>query len=183
MYEAKLPGVEDNLCQVCHGQVGTLYHRCCGCPGLNNLVAVSTGHKEILHMARSALHCNKPLFQNGVPLLDKPSKPPEFVARWCGGRVCGDPIFTGNVFSDGSVRGDCGKGDGRSGWAAVRVNEQGEVEFGVHGPCPDFFPSSLRAELWGLLQVLRHALPPVTIWVDNAGVVDGFQCRFSKACS
>ena len=131
MYEAKLPGVEDNLCQVCHGQVGTLYHRCCGCPGLNNLVAVSTGHKEILHMARSALHCNKPLFQNGVPLLDKPSKPPEFVARWCGGRVIDYPFFTGNVFSDGSVRGGCRKGDERSGWAAVRVNDQGEVEFGL----------------------------------------------------
>ena len=85
-----------------------------------------------------------------------------------------DPAFTGNVFSDGSLRGGCRRGDERGEWAAVCVTDQGDVIFGAYGTCPDHFLSSLRAELWALLQVLRHARPPVTAWVDNAGVVDGF---------
>jgi hypothetical protein len=138
------------------------------------LMEASNKHDEILHMARSAVHYQLPLFQHGVPLLVQPSKPPPFVARWCGGVVVEDPTFTGNVFSDGSVIGGCRRGDERSGWAAVCITALGEVIFGAYGTCPDYFPTSLRAELWALLQVLRHAQPPVTIWVDNAGVVDGF---------
>ena len=48
MFEAGLPGVDDSLCKVCHGQTGTLYHRCCGCPGLLHLMEASTCHTDIL---------------------------------------------------------------------------------------------------------------------------------------
>ena len=174
MYEANMSGVESNLCQVCHGQVGTLYHRFCGCPGISELMEDSKGFGEVLGMARSALHSDDPLFKTGVPVLQGTSKPPGLVTRWCGGRVTDDPTFTGDVFSDGSVVGGCRKGDERAGWAAVKADDQGKVVFGVYGTCPDFFPTSLRAELWGVLQTLRHAMPPIIIWVDNAGVVDGF---------
>jgi len=132
------------------------------------------GCKEVLDIARLATHCDEPLFKEGIPLLQERGIPPKLVTRWCGGRNVDDPTFTGEVFSDGSVVGGCRKGDERSGWAAVKVDDEGRILFRVYGTCPDFFPTSLRAELWGVLQVLRHAMPPVTIWVDNAGVVDGF---------
>ena len=77
-------------------------------------------------------------------------------------------------FSDGSVHMGCRKGSERAGWAAVAIDEEGKVIGGAYGTCPDYFPSSLRAELWGVLQTLRHAMPPITIFVDNAGVVDGY---------
>ena len=174
MYEAGMDGVDSNVCQVCHDQVGTLYHRCCGCPGLKDLEEKAKGCEEVLDKARSALNCDDSLFNTGIPLLQEPGRPPGLVTRWCGGKVVDDPTFTGEVFSDGSVVGGCRKGDERAGWAVVKVDDEGMVIFGVYGTCPDFFPTSLRAELWGVLQALRHAMPPVTIWVDNAGVVDGF---------
>jgi hypothetical protein len=174
MFEAGMRGVEDDVCKSGHDQVGSLYHRCCGCSASRQLMEASTRHQDILHMAKSAVHCQLPLFQHGVPWLAEPTRPPEMVTRWCGGVVVEDPTFTGDVFSDGSLIGGCRRGDERSGWAAVTITEQGDVIFGIYGTCPDFFPTSLRAELWALLQVLRRACPPITIWVDNAGVVDGF---------
>ncbi len=45
----------------------------------------------------------------------------------------------------------------------------------MHGTCPDIYPSVFRAELTAVLNVLRIALPPLTIHVDNAEVVKGFQ--------
>ena len=62
------------------------------------------------------------------------------------------------------------------------VDEEGLVLFGIYGTCPDFFPTSLRAELWGALQTLRHASPPVTLWVDNDGVVEGFRKGRAWCC-
>jgi len=46
---------------------------------------------------------------------------------------------------------------------------------GLYGSCGDLFPGSLRAELHAVVNMLRLALPPLTIWCDNQGVVDGYQ--------
>ena len=62
----------------------------------------------------------------------------------------------------------------RAGWAAILVDEEGSIRHGLYGSCPDAFPTSLRAELWGLLKILELALPPLVIWVDNAEVVGGW---------
>ena len=62
------------------------------------------------------------------------------------------------------------------------INDEGLVVGGAYGTCPDFFPTSLRAELWGVLQTLRHACPPITVWVDNSGVVDGFARGAAWCC-
>ena len=175
MYEAKLTGVDTDLCQVCHLQAGTLYHRCVACPGLNNLLRNHQRHTHTVNTARLASHHNHPLYQHGLPTLKGTPKPPPLVTRWCGGVQVEDPTFEGDVYSDGSVIGGCRAGCERGGWAGVKVNEDGQVIFGVYGTCPDWSPSSLRAELWALLMVLRHALPPITIWVDNDSVVKGFK--------
>ena len=102
--------------------------------------------------------------------------------RWCGGKEVGGFLFSGDVFSDGSVRVGFRKGHERAGWSSVMANDQGLVIGGVYGICAEYFPTSLRAELWGVLQTLRRACPPVTIFVDNAGVVDGFARGRSWCC-
>ena len=169
-----MEGVSDPICKACNNAEGTLYHRCCGCAASSELMLSSTRHREILDIAQAALHCEEPLFQHGVPCLKAPINPPNFVARWCGGIVVDDFQFTGDVYTDGAVSGGGRAGTERSGWSAVMINEHGLVVGGIYGTCPNFFPSSLRAELWGVIQALRHALLPLTLWVDNSGVVDGF---------
>ena len=73
------------------------------------------------------------------------------------------------------MRGGPPAGARRAGWAAILVNVEGEIVHGLYGTCPDEFPTSLRAELWGLLRMLELALPPLCIWIDNQGVIDGWQ--------
>ena len=162
------------MCKACHGAIGTLFHRCCGCSANVEAMRNSRKHSSILGIAQSAVHCEEPLFQHGFLELKKPAKPPRFVERWCGGVEVEGFHFHGDVFSDGSVHQGCRKGHERAGWAAVIIDDDGLVVAGICGTCPDFFPTSLRAELWAVLQVLRHALPPITIWVDNDGVVGGY---------
>ena len=100
---------------------------------------------------------------------------PKAVTRWCGGRPPeGDFKFTGVGFTDGAVRGGPPASARRAGWSAILVNENGAIQHGLYGSCPDAFPTSLRAELWGLLKMLELAIPPLTVWVDNAGVVNGW---------
>ena len=62
----------------------------------------------------------------------------------------------------------------RAGWACILADEDGDVIAGLYGPCPDAFPSSLRAELWAVIHILTLAVPPLTVWVDNKTVVDGW---------
>ena len=45
---------------------------------------------------------------------------------------------------------------------------------GIYGSCPDAYASSLRAELWGVLGILRYAVAPLAIGVDNAEVITGW---------
>jgi len=71
----------------------------------------------------------------------------------------------------------------RAGWACVLVNGEGQVIAGLYGPCPDTFPTSLRAELRAVIQLLTLALPPLTIYVDNKGVVDGWANGRTWCCS
>jgi ribonuclease HI len=177
-----MPGVDDNVCKACHSEIGSLHHRCCGCVVSAGLMQTAK-HQGILRVAQSALHGHESLFQHGVPHIQTPSIPPPFVARWCGGVVVADFSFSGDVYTDGALRGGSRKGTERSGWAAVMIDAQGLVVGGIYGTCPDHLPSSLRAELWAVLQVLRHACPPVTMWVDNAAVVSGFAKGQVWCCS
>ena len=172
MHAEQLPGVEDDICKACNAAVGTLYHRCCECPATVDIGRRSR-HHNILSTAQSAVRCLDPFFQHGIPHLRSMAPPPPFVARWCGGVEVDDFSVTGSVFTDGALSGGARKGTERAGWAVVVVGDCGLVIGGLYGTCPDHFPTSLRAELWALLQALRHARPPLTIWVDNAGVVDG----------
>lgn len=71
----------------------------------------------------------------------------------------------------------------RAGWAAVLVNAIGQVLFGIYGTCNDVFPSALRAELWAVERILSLTLPPLTICIDNQGVLDGIAKGRAWCCS
>ena len=75
--------------------------------------------------------------------------------------------FTGHGFTDGAMRGRAAKDARRAGWACVLVDDVGDVIAGLYGPCPDSFPTALRAKLRAVIQMLELALLPLTIWVDN----------------
>jgi hypothetical protein len=190
LFEAELEGVDDPYCRACSAHeaelrwAGTLHHRCCGCPAT---MALREGHKdqEIIGMAQSLLHGCKPLFQHGVPVRLPPPRTPTLVRRWCGAGPSPqeDFTFTGVGFTDGALRGGAPQPARRAGWAAVLVDSDGQVIHGIYGPCPDAFPTSLRAELWAVLEMLRMALPPLRIWVDNKGVVDGWHRGRTWCCS
>ena len=188
LFEAGAHGVEDPYCRACgpgadeeHRSpcwplVGSLLHRCAACLASRKLRDMASNHKGILEQAQRLDASNDPLFVHGVPLmLPKPAKVP-FVARWCGGR---DPpqdfAPTGNAFTDGALKQLAPRVARRGGWAWVVIDDQGKVIAGMYGTCPEVHLSSLRVELRAVIQVLRACIPPITVWVDNARVVEGWQ--------
>ena len=186
LYEEGVQGVEDPFCRACGPgappqsrssfgpRPGTLYHRCCECPATSG-VRRQSKHQEALGKAHSMVHGSSPLYQHGVPLLSMDTTVPEEVIRAAGGRLLPkDFTFTGNVFTDGALRGGGPARARRGGWAAILVIEAGEVTSGLYGTCPEHFPSSQRTELWAILQCLRLAVGPVHIWTDCAGAVEGW---------
>ena len=50
----------------------------------------------------------------------------------------------------------------------------GNVLFGIYGPNPHHFPTAHNGELLAAIMMLRFCTPPITIWTDNQGVVDGW---------
>ena len=63
-----------------------------------------------------------------------------------------------------------------------------EVLWTAGGICGEAQASIFRAELTAVLSVLRIAIPPLSIHVDNAQVVQGFikgrgWCTNSKSCA
>ncbi len=84
-------------------------------------------------------------------------------------------MATGDVYTDGAVRGKWRR-IMRAGWGVVVLKQDGQkVAWRMHGVCPDVYPSVFRAELTAVLNVLRIAMPPLVVHVDNAEVVRGFQ--------
>ena len=136
--------------------------------------------QDILHDAQSALLGGSPLFVHGIPVQEEEPKGPPFVERWCGGvqPIDNDPyVFTGNVFTDGAMKGPALARLRRAGWAAVTVDDNANIVYGLYGTCPDRFPTAFRAELLAVERVLAYAWPPVRIHIDNQEVINGIQQR------
>ncbi|CAK0862641.1 unnamed protein product [Prorocentrum cordatum] len=92
------------------------------------------------------------------------------------------PELTDVLVSDGSVKGldDLRHG----GWAALQCTaEADDVVQGLYGPLPFPDPSSVLAELWGLLHALRHSVFITAIIIDNAQVVQGLARGRAWCCS
>ena len=170
-------GVQDGWCRAClthdHCRLGDFRHRAVECPASAERRA---GYKDqaTLDRARSAVHAGEPLYSHGLPFRLPDPRVPTFQWRWCGGREPPDDFsFTGVCFTDGAMRHRNPVRARRAGWAAVLVDPNGLIIAGVYGPCAERFVSAGRAELTAIVRVLRMAIPPLTIYTDNQGVLDG----------
>ena len=186
-------GVEDDECRACRvspfnrkAKV-TLDHRCVECPA-TRAVRESFKDQEIIHEAQRIVTGSSPLFVNGIPAAAPRRKRPAFIERLCGGRAPGldddfDWTFSGQAFTDGAMTGPALARLRRAGWAAVCVNGDGAVLHGLHGTCPDDFPTAFRSKLWAVERILMYTCPPLTMRVDNQGVIDGIERGAAWCCS
>lgn len=87
-------------------------------------------------------------------------------------------VFTGDVASDGSRIGNW-RDLGQTGWAAAMLGDGDRADSVVlvaWGPLPTELPVQrriARAELYGVLRVLEHALPPIRVHVDCMVIISG----------
>ena len=173
-----------NLCK-CREAAGTLWHKLARC-------RLSKEHRdacctEQVQKEWAASPWN-PMLARGVPA--RPKDPP-LVPEHTWHEACSveeEKTATGRVYTDGSARGSFWKVR-RAGWAFVVLGEDGRWRWTAKGTVDGPDASSFRAELKALLEVLRVAVPPIRIFVDNKGVVDGVKkgekwCTHSKsACA
>ncbi len=162
-------------CAACMEAVGTYWHRMGECSTTKEVREGKGGCPQWLRRkGRASLW--DPLFTRGVPALPRvPALPPERVVRTLVLADKGDALVaTGDIYTDGAVRGKWRR-IMRGGWGIVALAEgENKVLWRMHGTCHELYPSILRAELSAVLNVLRVALPPLVIHVDNAEVVRGF---------
>ena len=99
---------------------------------------------------------------------------PKLEIRFVGNRDGGE-LYTGYIFTDGSMRRFGRRQDNRGGWAAIVCDSKGLVLYGMYGPNPHEFPTAFNAELLAVVMVLRRGTPPMKIHTDNQSVVDGWR--------
>ena len=165
---------DDNLCQACGQEVGTIRHRLLGCRIDEDLRAAHRD-QDILATANTDENRHEPLFNHGIPRRSKKLKRPPAVTRVAGGNHRGgDTTFTGEVFTDGALRSGGPHGTDRGGWAAVQIDSQGKIVKGIYGTVAEYTMSSLVTELMGIYHALKHSLGDITIYTDNAAAVAGW---------
>ncbi len=171
---------DDPFCLACGKEVGDLRHQLCVCESLEPLIR-GFGDADIVRIARS--EPRNYLFVRGVPIVPPSVPPPQPKVFWALPQEEHGTYFTGVGFTDGALRHPNIRGAQRGGWAAVIVDCNGHLISGIWGPCPDPFPSSLRSELWGVIGILRLAVPPLLIYTDNQEVHDGINVRGEDWCT
>ncbi len=154
----------------CGEAVGTLWHKLGACKLAEQARAngLPTG---LLRMGKKSVW--DPLFSRGVAARPKVPRPPKTRSWWTRCAAQAEQLATGTVFTDGAYQGWFWKG-ARAAWAAVAVTDDGVVLWRLQGVIGEPHPSILRAELMALREVLRMAAPPLTVYIDNKQVVDGF---------
>jgi hypothetical protein len=115
-----------------------------------------------------------PLYSRGVPARPKIPKHPQEREWWSREKEGAERYASGDVYSDGAAEGGFFRAV-RAGWWAVAVSEEGEVLWTAGGILGGQHTCIFRAELTAVLEVLRIAIPPLRIHVDNAQVVQGFR--------
>ena len=167
---------EKKLCQHkdCGTEVGTQHHRFWRCRGsTEERKKVADSHPKVAHRGESS-STDSPLFSRGIvnsPFRHSECDVQPFEQKSINGMET--QLFTGQVYTDGS-----GKGVGKLkgyGWSVVATDENGEPLFGKFGSVPGERRrlSSLRCELFALLQAVSEAAPPLRVGIDNSTVVKG----------
>jgi len=126
-----------------------------------------------------------PLFRRGIPYAPMRSPPvPAFEEVSFGPDIIDDEdlVFTGFAGSDGSLPVAMPVRARRGGWAAVSVDDGGELRFAIYGTCQDRCPSSHRAEIRGILEVVKRARFPLRLVTDHQSAVKAFRRGRAYCC-
>ena len=162
----------DATCQLCHAASGTLYHRHWGCDGIAALrlqevepgvLAASRGPT-----AGSALW-SRALFPDPARWLQPPVSEP--MTHWF--KLPEDACFTGRVYIDGSGTHPAQPSLRRIGFGIAAVSSQGHLTGAAYGPVAYPLQVVPVAELFALLMLLRHSMPPLAAKSDCQSVVQG----------
>ena len=167
----------------CGKESGTLWHKLATCT-MGEEGRESAGKPPNLAglIAQGRTQLWDPLFSRGVPARPKFPPPPQ-ARKWWRPEVTGAvEIASGDVYTDGSAAGMCWRAV-RAGWAAMAMAPNGQVLWTAGGVCGEPHASILRAELRAVLEVLKIAVAPLCIHVDNATVVQGFKEGPEWGCS
>ena len=164
-------GLADHPKCVCGEAVGSLRHKLSACRLSGELRS---------QQCPGALQdlCRKekwhPLFSRGVPARPRPPPLPTELTWVEFGSSCVDVVATGDVYTDGSARGNfwCST---RGGWSLVVLDDRGRHLLTKRGTLGGVNVSSHRAELRAVLEVLRVARPPLRVHIDNKSVLDGLE--------
>ena len=162
-------------------KVGSVAHRLLQCPAAS---AVSKERERARDRVKEDMEGRPwdPLYWRGVPAVPQGEGPPPFEEHvWRQGAET-ERLAQGTAFTDGACRGFWRKTK-RAGWGACVVDGEGNIQWGIYGTCPDAYASSLRAELWAVLGLIRYAVPPLAIGVDNAEVVEGWRAGSAFCCN
>eukprot|EP00973_Karenia_brevis_P060546 8420135-Karenia_brevis.AAC.1 len=163
--------VDSPNCLLC-GEAGTPHHRLWMCKGLNQLR--QTCRWTYQHLGAQASPESK-LHTRGLMPEHVFAFRPVDDAMHCKPDEDGNVLFQRAAYTDGSLLSKHRRG-GQCGWAVVGGAADARVI--SWGPMPAQLPVQkriLRAELWALLMALRSCMPPISIYVDCAGVVQGVQ--------
>ena len=159
---------KEDRCE-CGEEAGTLDHCLTTCQLAEERRSIGC-QPEVLKQAKAAVW--DPLFSRAVPAkLKLPPKVPYF-QLWEVAKEGTDKVAEGDIYIDGSFKGLYWRA-ARSAWAAVAYDQQGTWKWTLSGTVAEEHSTSYRAELKALLEVLRIALPPLTIHCDNDQVVQG----------
>ena len=163
-------GAGDGKCR-CGKAQDIVWHRLAACE-LTRKEREENLPKEVLEQGIGRVW--DPLYSRGVPARPIPPKILEDES-WFEALATGTEFVADNrVYTDGSAAGWHWRG-ARAAYGAVCYDAHGEARWVLRGICGGPHANIVEAELRAVLEVLRVTVGPVTIMVDNAYVVEGFQ--------
>ena len=167
----------DPFCKLCNTKVGTLCHRLFFCPNRRERMEAECPASLRKHAIDET---DNPLFTQGIPRRPHCPPPPPAAEQWIGVPPSDGAGACGEAYTDGALKGTAPKAR-RAGWAYV-VDDGAAPMWGKFGTCSEAYTTVLRAELRALLEILRVAIGPIVIHVDNKQVVDGVQKGKTWCC-
>ena len=157
----------DGRCS-CEQGLGTLWHKLSACP---HTEALREQHCPASIRKKAMVRLWDPLFTRGVPAAPKIPKTPKGGIYWTGKEPS---AVEGVIYSDGACSGHWGRVK-RAGTALVQVDGEGKLIWALHVVSGDLMPSSFRAELRALKEIMQRTTGDVLMLTDNALVVKGFE--------
>ena len=195
---------DTDICQACKRAKGTMLHRLACCPAGQGLREEMKGAEaRAIDKAQKADSGRDPLYAYGLPIKGTPQDGDSLHSAWkrkkerqrqaeqvswrtspaadqAGEHGIG--TFGPIIATDGSfwhAKPWCAR---VAGWAAVSVNEKGDVLQAAYGETPDLDPTAFKAELRALQRAISYCVPPVQIYSDCRSLVNLFNSG-EEACT